>query len=302
MRKRSQANPRAFTLIELLVVIGIIAILIGLLLPVVQRTPDAAARLQCANNLRQIGLASHGYHDAHKAFPIGMRLNGFQDPYPFMTWMTQLLPNLEQQYLWEQTMNAYQVTKQFAVDPPHVGISTALTIFSCPADGRANDPQLALKDQRYVGLTNYLGVSGLNYQTLDGVLIPNRGIRIAEITDGTSNTLFAGERPPSTDCQFGWWYAGLGQLGDGTADCILGVREINMLYNRYPQCAPGTYSFAEGRLANQCDMFHFWSPHAAGGANFLFADGGVRFITYAAAPLMPALASRAGGETIQADW
>jgi prepilin-type processing-associated H-X9-DG protein len=76
---------------------------------------------------------------------------------------------------------------------------------------------------------------------------------------------------------------------------VLGVREPNLQPVTKGSCAPGAYSYAPGSLTNQCDMFHFWSPHI-GGAYFLFADGSAHFLPYAAASVMPALASRAGGE------
>src|SRR5262245_35050998 len=90
----NQKTRRGLTLIELLVVIAIIAILIALLVPAVQKVRDAAARAQCANNFRQIGLASQQFHDANKSFPAGMRYQRRMDPYPYMSWLTQLLPYL----------------------------------------------------------------------------------------------------------------------------------------------------------------------------------------------------------------
>src|SRR5438874_7389744 len=83
---------RAFTLIELLVVIAIISVLLGLMLPAVQQVRDAAFRLKCANNLHQIGLAAHHYHDTKGSFPMGMRYQNGRDPYRLMSWHTQLLP------------------------------------------------------------------------------------------------------------------------------------------------------------------------------------------------------------------
>jgi prepilin-type N-terminal cleavage/methylation domain-containing protein/prepilin-type processing-associated H-X9-DG protein len=294
------ARRHGFTLIELLVVIAIIGVLIALMLPAVQRIRAAAMRTQCANNLKQIGLAAHQYHDANKLFPAGMRAQKGKDPYRYASWLTFLLPYVEQQGLWAATQGAYRNTRSFTQNPPHIGLSTVVPVFTCPADSRAGSVQTAQRENIAVALTSYLGVSGQDLNTLDGVLFRDSRIRIADITDGTSNTLFAGERPPSTDFQYGWWYAGVGQRFTGSAEMILGVREKNVMLVTKGSCPPGTYNYGPGRLDNQCDMYHFWSPHLGDGAHFLFADGSVRFLSYSAAPLMPALASRAGGESVTA--
>jgi len=290
------SNHRAFTLVEILVVIGIIGIMIALLLPAVQKVRDAAARAGCANNLRQIGLAAHLYHDAKRAFPAGFRWQGGRDPYAYMTWLAQLLPYLEQDNLWAITLTAYKEVRPPFFDPPHVGIDTVIPIFACPSDGRVWEPQIPLLNQEPVALTSYLGVSGKDLTTKDGVLYRDSRVRVADITDGTSNTLFAGERPPSPTFQSGWWYAGSGQDFTGSVAMVLGVQEQNVSLAWAP-CPPGSYAFAPGSFQNKCDVFHFWGPHS-GGAQFLFADGSVHFLTYSIAPLMPALASRAGGEVV----
>jgi prepilin-type N-terminal cleavage/methylation domain-containing protein/prepilin-type processing-associated H-X9-DG protein len=299
MRRFSQDRGGAFTLIELLVVIAIIGVLIGLLLPAGQRVRDAAGRIKCANNLRQIGLASHMHHDSMQAFPVGMRFQNGRDPCPMMSWLTQLLPYIEQQNLWAVTQAAYRQSSSPLQNPPHIGLATVIPTFICPSDSRVAGVQIARRENIPAALTSYLGVEGKDVFKLDGVLFRDSHVRIADITDGTSHTLFAGERPPSTDFQFGWWYAGAGQLFTGSADMVLGVQEPNLLPVTVGSCAPGVYSFGPGNVNNQCDMFHFWSPHVGGGANFLFADGSIHFLTYSAAAIMPALASRSGEEIVE---
>lgn len=287
---------QAFTLLELLVVLAIVAVLMGLLLPAVQRARDAAARIKCENNLHQIGLAAHQYHDTMSSLPPGMRSFAIRNqPYPLASWLTMLLPYIEQGNLWNATVTAYQQSRSPFKNPPHIGLATVMPIFACPADPRADQIHFAPRDKFNVALTSYLGVEGLDLYSKDGLLFHDSTIRFADITDGLSNTLMAGERPASADFQFGWWYAGAGQRFSGSAEMVLGVREPNLLRVTKGSCAPGIYSYAPGRLSNQCDMFHFWSPHI-GGAFFLFADGSAHFLPYAAVTVLPALASRAGGE------
>jgi prepilin-type N-terminal cleavage/methylation domain-containing protein/prepilin-type processing-associated H-X9-DG protein len=286
-----------FTLIELLVVVAIIAVLLGLLLSAVQKTRDAAARIRCANNLRQLGLALHQYHDSNGTFPAGMRWQNGTDRYLMMSWLTQILPYVEQEQLLLSSQKAYQESTWPFNNPPHVGLDTIVNTFVCPADSRVFDPQFAPRDMLEVALTSYLGIEGKDLYGQDGILFRDSHIRMGDITDGTSQTLLAGERPPSADFQFGWWYAGAGQQFTGSADMVLGVQEQDVIPYSLAPCPQGSYQFGPGQVNDQCDMFHFWSLHA-GGANFVFADGSVHFLTYAAAPLMPALASRAGGETV----
>lgn len=285
-------HRRAFTLIELLVVIAIIAILIALLVGAVQRVREAAGRAQCANNLRQIGLALHSYHGVFHRFPAGVADGA--DPFPFMSWHARILPFIEQDSLWEVTVAAFGQNQNFQASPPHVGFVTVMPVFGCPADSRT----LNVGNCRgmAVTFTSYVGVEGTNQFTHDGMLYLNSAVRLIDVSDGASNTLLVGERPPSPDHTFGWWYGGWGQNREGSGDMVLGVQEQCAGTWAPLGCAPGPYSFSLGDFNNQCDLLHFWSPHNGGGAHFLFADGSTRFLTYSATPIMPALATRAGGE------
>jgi len=291
---------RGFTLIELLVVIAIIAILIGLTLAAVQRVRAAAARADCQNRLRQLGLALHQHHDTQNARPPGHRsLFTATGGMPLSGWPIPVLPFLEQQSLQTQAAEAYRKQNFPFFPTPHPGLSTVVPAFLCPADPRVTSAQEAQKTKTLAAFTSFLGVAGSDaVSNRAGVLFQGSTTRFADITDGLSGTLMLGERPPSADFQFGWWYAGTGQLLTGSADLVLGVREPNLQpIVSGSTCGPGNYPFRPaGGFADPCGMFHFWSPHP-GGANFALADGAVRFLRYDANAIMPALASRAGGES-----
>ncbi|MBI3409991.1 MAG: DUF1559 domain-containing protein [Planctomycetes bacterium] len=288
------APRRAFTLVELIVVIGIIGTLLALAVAGVQHVRTLAARTECANKLKQIGIALHHYHSVHRVFPPGCSYKDGADPYPHMSWLTRILPYIDQDDIWTEAKRAFAQDPFFLNDPPHTALSRMIPLYLCPSDYRMRSPAL-IADVK-VGLTSYLGVEGTDLTTFDGVLYLDSRVKIAHIIDGTSTTLMVGERPPSADLVLGWWYAGWGQSKTGSGDYDLGVRELNVdIYG--PGCPSGPYAFTAGDFANQCDAFHFWSPHS-GGANFLFADGSVRFLSYGADPIMSALATRAGREIV----
>jgi prepilin-type N-terminal cleavage/methylation domain-containing protein len=291
---KQNRGPKGFTLVELLVVIAIIAVLVALLLPAVQFAREAGRRSTCANNMRQLALAFHGYHDTFAYLPPGISVLGGQSPQPFLSWNARLLPFLEQSALWNEILEAYVQDPNFLDVPPHTNRATVVAAFGCPSDPRTLQP-FSLSGSPKMAFTAYLGVEGLNSQRKDGVLFMDSRIGLRDITDGTSNTLLIGERPPSADGVYGWWYAGWGQHKDGSAEMILGMQEINTCESN---CWAGPYSFGPGELDNQCDMFHFWSQHP-GGANFACADGSSHFLSYSAAPIMPALATRNGGEQVE---
>ena len=297
IRRAPYRSAKAFTLVELLVVIAIVGVLLGLTLVAAQRVRATRTRLACANNLRQIGLGLGNYHSARSALPPGMSLQSqTKEPYPHLSWHARILPYIEQEALWLQTVDAYRVQSNFTSSPPHP-FATPVPIFGCPADSRTLEPGMARGKLR-AAFTSYLGVSGTRTARRNGVLFRNSAVRLEDISDGTSNTLMVGERPPSADLWEGWWYAGYGCDGTGRADMVLGVQEgsggcIWSLTN----CPRKAVGFAPGRIENNCDSLHFWSLHV-GGANFLFCDGSVRFLSYSADPIMPALATRAGGEVV----
>jgi prepilin-type N-terminal cleavage/methylation domain-containing protein/prepilin-type processing-associated H-X9-DG protein len=297
MTSRRHNCRAAFTLIELLVVIGIFSVLMGLLLAAVQQVRASAARMKCANNLKQIGLAFQMYNDSQGSLPPGHRSLSPTDPLPLSGWPLSLLPNLEQRALYTNAQAAYRQERNPFLNPPHTDLAMVVPTYVCPSDALSASAQWAQISGVFAAFTDYLGVSGKNYSTLDGVLFQDSHVRFADITDGTSNTLLVGERPPSSDSQYGWWYAGIGQNYTGSADMILGVREVNLLPVTPTSCGPGAYPYSPGRIGSPCNIFHFWSYHP-GGANFLLVDGSVHFLPYAANPIMPALASRAGGEPV----
>ncbi|MBA4066297.1 MAG: hypothetical protein C0501_21795 [Isosphaera sp.] len=189
-----RAPGRGFTLVELLVVVAIIAVLVGLLLPAVQKVRAAAARTQCANNLKQIGLGLHNYHGVFGRFPPAYQAAGLNSG---PGWGTFVLPFVEQEALGRQVPTAGPPwgTLQ-ATSTPADGGQTPLKVFRCPAD--IGPPVSA--EQGGFAVSNYRATGGTlatvfytPSQDIGGVMYQNSRTRVGDVTDGTSNTVFVGE-------------------------------------------------------------------------------------------------------------
>jgi prepilin-type N-terminal cleavage/methylation domain-containing protein/prepilin-type processing-associated H-X9-DG protein len=304
-RRRIRPVERpGFTLIELLVVIAIIAVLIGMLLPAVQKVREAAARASCADNLKQIVLAAHHYHDGQGHFPDNSQDEGgwdwnYQGNRRSWSWLARLLPHLEQDPLFKQ---AKIDTNTLAQSLPL--LATGLTIFYCPSDtamglnpsnNRANLQGVPIATSNYKGVTgdcwcwgtyankcagNCNGLTAGNGVFTRGDIAAPR--RMAEITDGTSSTFFAGEDLPQIDAHCTWPYAN-GTLGTCAIPPNIMARPDGTLYDPYLDW-PEIYSFR--------------SRHV-GGLNFGFADGSVHYISVTIPlPVYRALATINGNEAI----
>ena len=296
-RRRARVAPRAFTLVELLVVIGIVSILLALLLPAVQAARGAARRTACQNQLRQIALAAHSHVDARDRLPAGTDPGTSATPY--RGWLVSLLPFLE------ETATANLVAAEYRASPDpfdmatHPTFSTPIALFACPEDARASIAQPVPRYRMIAGLSSYLGSSGRDATAQDGVLYAGSATRFADVLDGVSKTLLAGERPPSPKFDLGWWYAGMGVGVDGALDHTVGTASTDR--NPFGGCGDPVYPFQPGRLKDECSANHFWSLHPGGGGHFAFLDGAVRFFTYDAAAVLVDLSTRAGGETTAAE-
>jgi prepilin-type N-terminal cleavage/methylation domain-containing protein/prepilin-type processing-associated H-X9-DG protein len=335
---RRSSRP-AFTLIELLVVIAIIGVLLGLLLPAVQKVREAAARLKCTNNLKQIGLGLHNYHDNNSFFPPGYVDNNGDpnstpdnDVGPGWGWASFLLPYLEQDNVYKQIN--FKQTVGMGVNAQ---ISQhSLAIFQCPTDpyqdafpvydSSFTSPIAKVAHSNYVGCNGWEecfngaggnpqggsgadGLSGGFGGSGVGLFWRNSRNRFADVTDGLSSTIFVGERSanhsPST------W---TGAVPRGRCPAWM-ANQPAVPYVPPPGPPYDNADFGEALVLAHCNATHlpsadfpifdpdtFYSTHTPRGANFLFGDGSVHFLTSSINPqTYQYLATIAGGE-VAIDW
>jgi prepilin-type N-terminal cleavage/methylation domain-containing protein/prepilin-type processing-associated H-X9-DG protein len=269
---------KGFTLIELLVVIAIIAILIGLLVPAVQKVREAAARLQCQNNLKQVGLAAHNYHGVYKRFPPAINMPG-QEKFGWPVAPTQnrwfsmtmaMMPFIEQDNLRKNAVDNIANPHYTNCNGPNSIGAQVINILVCPTDSAMPNPAVGTYGVYYFGLVSYGGCSGTSATTTNGALSLKNGIffinssvGITNITDGTSNCLMFGERsrlnlPATSTSQSvgGWAWVNQYAMEDNTMNASEPIEGVNLH-----------------------DLNQFGSQHAGGDiCNFAFADGSVRSI------------------------
>jgi prepilin-type N-terminal cleavage/methylation domain-containing protein/prepilin-type processing-associated H-X9-DG protein len=292
---------RAFTLIELLVVIAIIGVLIGLLIPAVQKVREAANRTKCQNNLHQLGIALHNYVSTFECFPAGYVCQTQANPdytAPGWGWAALLLPYIEQQDLARQMNSGLPVE-----DPANLAVrTTIIKLYVCPSDRSTglftvmdrNGNALAQAATNSYAASHGVGVDlDEELDDFNGMFSRNSKVRVADVTDGTSNTIATGERG-SFVTQTPW----AGAVSWGTARITPGAPVNNP--NAVEDAPVQVLAHIDVEPLNDpgADSEDFFSPHP-GVVMMLFADGSVRpVLTSTSLAVVQALVTRNGGEVI----
>jgi len=304
-----------FTLVELLVVIAIIGILVGLLLPAVQAAREAARRMQCSNNLKQIGLSMHNYESANRKFPASFyrawpTTLGVTFGTPGWGWGTMILPYIEQTPLYN-SLNVTTTVLDGRVAATKLLAQTRISSYRCPSD---TGPELNA-NRRDFGTSNYMAVFGSLYDqgaattgalvfgsqvgVGTGIFSPNSAVRFGDITDGTSNTAMIGEMcygPNGVKDSTGALRRYNGGVWAGTYIDTTGTSNVSV---QLSLCGFKAGSNVRFRRINTPDSSNAFSSNHTGGVQFSFADGSVQFIRQNADGLMiDRIADRADGEVV----
>jgi prepilin-type N-terminal cleavage/methylation domain-containing protein/prepilin-type processing-associated H-X9-DG protein len=314
-----RVTPRAFTLIELLVVIAIVGVLISLLLPAVQKVREAANRVKCENNLKQLAMAAHQYHDARGAFPPGLHMGidmGGGRYAEGTAWMVELLPYFEQDNLYRKW--DYDDFGNNVAGGTDSTTAQLIPIHRCPSDpvNRLVYFNSKLPEARgFYGLGSYCGNAGRrsyppDQLTMDGIFSLDSNVRLADVTDGSSSTLFFGERShrdPEYDRIAVVWPSMYPIADQGAwASVVAADRTGGPLFeNTLSAAVPINYQVSSsapvGDLPSRNDRLCAFGSLHPGGANFALVDGSVRFLSDSTPlSILQALSTRAGGEVVSA--
>ena len=280
-----------FTLVELLVVIAIIGILIALLLPAVQAAREAARRSQCTNNLKQLGIALHNYHDTHKKLPPGYVLTKYDATNYSSTawgWGSFILPFCEQQALYdaiEPGQDTLHNTCDTTLYPTKLPLMQhEIPCFRCPSDIQTVTNASRQVNGQSLACSNYVGnnssdsfITGED-ANIAGLFFQEKSLRFADILDGTSNTIALGERQWQFRDMNGTARAARSAMVFGTGNRNHGDRQTDSLgVGVYRLNMDGTDQSAE--TADMHRGMRAYSSRHPGGANFVLADGSVRFVS-----------------------
>lgn len=275
----SRNHFRGFTLVELLVVIAIIGVLIALLLPAVQQAREAARRMTCSNNMKQIGLAMHNYHDTYLALPAGYIYRGGNGKCNY-GWCVNLLPFIEQQNFYDQldpgSIPLYNRYTSSATAADKALLQAPIDAYICPSD---SGPDLC-KDTAFgtsifdIAVSNYVGCAGWSntpsYPTqagdCGGMLWGNSYLNLKDCTDGTSNTLLVSEREYPRDHAATW-------LGVGNNNSYGNNGTLRTLFR-----ASFTINFDYTAAGQAQNLGKGWSSLHPGGVMALMTDASVHFL------------------------